>query len=65
MSRARRVQLRRAIVAMVARYGEAERQFARLPLTSVEGRRAGRAAHRRFGAVVRLVDVLVDERGVR
>lgn len=61
----RREQLYRAIVGMVARYGESERQFARLPLTSAEGRRAGRAAGRQFGAIVRLVDALAVERGDR
>lgn len=65
MSRARREQLRRATVAMVARYGEAERAFARHPLTSSEGRKAGRAAARRFRAVERLARALADQGGVR
>ncbi|MFI6068235.1 hypothetical protein ACIA47_23615 [Micromonospora sp. NPDC051227] len=61
----RREQLFRAIVAMVARYGESERQFGRHPLTSVEGRRAGRAAHRQVRAIERLCRALADERGTR
>lgn len=65
MSRARREQLRHAIVRMASRYGEAERQFARHPLTSDEGRRAGRVAGRRFRAIELLARALADERGTR
>ncbi|MEU8327135.1 hypothetical protein [Micromonospora sp. NPDC048839] len=55
-----REQLGEAIARMVNRYGEAERQFARHPLTSPEGRLAGRAVRRRAAAIERLARALVD-----
>lgn len=61
MSPARRERLRRGVVGMVARYGEAERRFARSPLDSDAGREAGRAAARRFRAVERLTRALAED----
>ncbi|TNH23308.1 hypothetical protein FHG89_27340 [Micromonospora orduensis] len=58
MTRARREYLLRALLRMVALYGDAERAFARLPLASLDGRRAGRAAARRFAAVERIARAL-------
>lgn len=65
MSRVRRERLRRALLVMVSRYGASERSFGRWPLESPEGRRAGRAAARRYEAIKRLARSLADEGGAR
>ncbi|MEU7679756.1 hypothetical protein AB0C42_33640 [Micromonospora taraxaci] len=54
-----REQLGEAIGWMVHRYGEAQRHFARHPLTSPEGRLAGRAVRRRAAAIERLTLALI------
>ncbi|MBM0225547.1 hypothetical protein [Micromonospora sp. ATA51] len=50
---------------MVARYGQSERTFARRPLESPEGRRAGRSAARQFAAVQWIARALANDDGAR
>lgn len=58
MTQTRREQLAAAILRMLNLYGDAERRFARHPLTSPEGRAAGRAARRRARVIERLTRAL-------